>query len=125
MGLPRTIDKFRALLPGGNPGCYFINAHIVGLSGYLLERLGVSQSDFQAVVARAEDEAEIAAWLREHADPAAYAEINATLPRIRLQHSQDPAFVRELYAETMELHPDLVAMIDIVDADDRRMFAHT
>lgn len=46
--IPRTIDKMRALLPGGNPGKY----HVEGASLALLEGIGVdpcsSKSSLQA-----------------------------------------------------------------------------
>jgi Domain of unknown function (DUF5069) len=123
MVLPRTIDKLRAQLPGGNPGVYFINGRIKGISGYLLERLGVSEAGLLAAVARATTEDEIAAWLRERTDASQYPAINATLRRIRPKHAQDEVYFRREYAETLAQHPDLDFIVDIVDADDRRLFA--
>lgn len=54
--MPRTIDKLRARLPGGDPGTYFINGKIKGMSGYLLERLGITETDLLAAVAAAADD---------------------------------------------------------------------
>jgi hypothetical protein len=123
MVMPRTIDKLRAQLPGGDPGVYYINGRIKGISGYLLERLGVSEADLLDAVARAANEDEIAAWLRERTDASQYPAINATLRRIKPKHAQDEPYFRDLYAETLRQHPELEFILDIVDADDRRMFA--
>lgn len=123
MLLPRTIDKLRAYLPGGNPGEYFINGQIKGISGYLLERLGVEEGALLEVVARVADDAEVARWLSDHTDPAQYPAINETLLRIQPKHAEDPEYFSQLYAETLAQHPELERIVDIIDADDRRMFA--
>ena len=120
--MPRTIDKLRGLMPGGNPGDYFINGKTPGLSQYLLDRLGITLSDLTEVVARAEDEAEIAIWLRERTDTSAYPAINATLQRVKPKHAHDPAYFAELYTITLATHPELEYIVDIIDADDRRIF---
>lgn len=122
MLLPRTIDKLRALLPGGNPGVYFINGQILGISGYLLMRLGVTQEELSAEVARAESDDDVAAWLRGRVDTGMYSEINAALARLKPKHAQDEAFVRDLYKETLAAHPELEFLIDIIDADDKMLF---
>jgi hypothetical protein len=122
MLLPRTIDKLRAYLPGGNPGEYFINGKIKGISGYLLERLGVEEGALLEVVGRVADDAEVARWLSDHADSAQYPALNETLRRIRPKHAEDPAYFAQIYAETLTQHPELERIIDIIDADDRRMF---
>jgi len=123
--MPRTIDKLRSMLPGGDPGEFFINGPIKGMSGYLLERLGVSEADLLAVVAGASDDDEVAAWLRTHADAGRYAEISATIRAIKPKHSVDPTVFGEIYAETLALHPELERILDIIEADDRRLFPET
>jgi hypothetical protein len=122
MLMPRTIDKLRAQLPGGHAGIYFINGRIRGISGYLLERLGIAEAQLHAAVAAASTETEVASWLRERTDASQYDAINATLQRIRPKHADDEAFFRQEYAETLEQHPELEYIVDIVDADDRRRF---
>jgi Domain of unknown function (DUF5069) len=121
--MPRTIDKLRAQLPGGHPGPYFINGGIKGISGYLLERLGIGEGDLLDAVARAASEDEVAAWLRERTDSSQYPAINATLKRIRPKHAEDEVYFRTEYEATLRQHPDLEFIVDIVDADDRRLFA--
>jgi hypothetical protein len=107
MLVPRTIDKLRAQLPGGEPGIYFINGKIKGISGYLLDRLGISEADLLESVRLAASQ---------------YRAINATLRRIKPKHAEDEAYFRSEYAETIEEHPELEFIVDIVDADDRRRF---
>lgn len=124
MLLPRTIDKLRSLLPGGNPGGYFINGPMKGISGYLLERFGIAESDLLAAIAAASDEDEVAAWVRAHTDASQYHAINETLRRIKPKHAENPYVFQQLYAETLAQNPDLVYIVDIIEADDRRMFGH-
>jgi uncharacterized protein DUF5069 len=122
MLMPRTIDKLRALLPGGNPGIYFISGTIRGISGYLMERLGITESDLTKAVIDARSDEDVAAWLRERVDTSAYPAINKTLRRIAPHHTDDPDVFANEYADTMRAHPELAVVIDIVDADDRRRF---
>ena len=122
MLMPRTIDKLRGLLPGGNPGEYFINGKIPGISGFLLHRLGIDESELREVVQRAGGEADVAVWLREHTDTSQYAAINEILRRVRPRHAQDPEYFAQIYAPTLALHPELEHILDIIDADDRRIF---
>ncbi|MFY9664385.1 MAG: DUF5069 domain-containing protein [Candidatus Cybelea sp.] len=123
MLMPRTIDKLRARLPGGEPGPYFINGRIKGISGYLLDRLGIGEAGLLDAIAHAANEDEVAGWLRGRTDPSQYPAINATLKRIKPKHAEDEAYFRTEYEATLRLHPDLEFIIDIVDADDRRLFA--
>jgi Domain of unknown function (DUF5069) len=61
--LPRSIDKFRAALPGGNLNGYSLE----GFTGYMLKNLGISPNDFQAVVRDAQSDDDVAAYVRDHA----------------------------------------------------------
>lgn len=122
MFMPRTIDKLRALLPGGNPGVYFINTTMKGMSQFVFDRLGVSEAEVSEAVARASSDDDVAAWLRERTDTSLYPALNETLKRIRPKHAEDPAHFAEIYAQTLAAHPELEIIIDIIDADDRRMF---
>jgi hypothetical protein len=61
--LPRSIDKFRASLPGGNLAGYTIS----GFTARMLENLGIAEEDFRAFVADAESDEQIADYVREHA----------------------------------------------------------
>lgn len=120
--MPRTIDKLRAQLPGGNPGVYFINGKIKGISGYLLERLGITEDDLREAVRVAATDRDVATWLRQRTDVSQYPAINATLRRIKPKHAEDEAYFRNEYAATLREHPELEFVMDIVEADDARMF---
>ena len=61
--LPRSIDKFRASLPGGNLAGYTIE----GFTGRMLENLGIAPDALQAVVASAKSDEDVASYVREHA----------------------------------------------------------
>jgi hypothetical protein len=122
MLMPRTIDKLRGQLRGGHPGIYFINGTFKGISGYLLERLGIGEEDLLDAVRAAENEDGVAQWLRKRTDASHYPEINATLRRIRPKHAEDPHYILLEYEETVAAHPELEFIVDIVDADDARLF---
>lgn len=122
MLLPRTIDKMRALLPGGNPGVYFLNAHILGISGYLLQRLGVTEDAFRDAVASARNDTDVATWLRSRTDVSQYPAINESLRKLRAKHVQDQEYFRGLYADALAADPQMEYILDIIEADDRLMF---
>ncbi|MDQ2992238.1 MAG: DUF5069 domain-containing protein, partial [Candidatus Eremiobacteraeota bacterium] len=60
MLIPRTIDKIRALLPSGDPGGYFINGPIQGISGFLLQRLGITEAELTEAVQHAKTDDDVA-----------------------------------------------------------------
>jgi hypothetical protein len=61
--LPRSIDKFRATLPGGNLSGYTIE----GFTGHMLKDLGISPDAFLDVVAEAKTDEDVASYVRKHA----------------------------------------------------------
>ena len=122
MLMPRTIDKLRAQLPGGDPGEYYISGPIKGISSYLLERLGIGETELLEAVRDAASEDDVAAWLRERTDPSQYPAINETLRRIKPKHAENEAWLRSEYAATLAEHPDLEFMADILVADDKRRY---
>jgi hypothetical protein len=61
--LPRSIDKFRAALPGGNLNGYSIE----GFTGKMLKDLGIAPDAFQAAVAEAQTDDDVVAFVRAHA----------------------------------------------------------
>jgi hypothetical protein len=93
-----------------------------GISGYLLERLGIEESALLAAVAAASDDGEVAAWVRAHTDASQYPAINLTLRRIKPKHAENPEVFKMLYAETLARHPELEYIVDVIEADDRRIF---
>ena len=95
--LPRTIDKARAALAGGDLGDY----SLAGLSEMLLQWIGVEPSRFLRMIAAVSDENDVAAWLRQNADTTCYHRWNEWLDR------RDPKLFR---------------LIDVLAADDKLAF---
>lgn len=114
--LPRTIDKLRAKLPGGNIGPYKID----GMSKRLLELLSIEEAQLQDVVEHASADDDVAAWLRQNADRSKDAEINERLSRRSYEDSADKAAFDEKYPVRARL--GLSNVFDVLDADDREMF---
>jgi hypothetical protein len=113
----RTVDKIRATLPGGNIGEY----QITGFSSSLLNALGISEAVLRKVIADAESDADVAAWIREHSDPKRYAEINAKLEgRTVGERLNDPEFLRR-YPSARNLPPE-TSRLDHLIADDAETF---
>lgn len=71
--LARTIDKARAVLPGGNIAAY----HIAGASADLLEHVGVSVPAFVESVRCAGTDEDVITWLSMHGDLSDAATFNA------------------------------------------------
>jgi hypothetical protein len=61
--LPRSIDKFRASLPGGNLNGYTIE----GFTEMMLKELGISPDSMRSVVAEAKSDEDVARYVRENA----------------------------------------------------------
>lgn len=116
--LPRTIDKARAQLPGGDSGAYQITP---GISAFLLGKLGLTEADFVAIVAEATDDDEVAARVLDGIDPERIARWTAQLENARVEHVAPdlrPLFDR-YYGERQ---PDEL-VLDVIAADDAAMFA--
>ena len=117
--LPRTIDKMRAALPGGNTGDY----HVDGMSERMLKIIGIDRAALQAQVARAATEDEVVHWVHAHADPTKIAEAT----HVMLNRS-----VRDIAPERLpefaEKYPAYASapsdkLCDIIAADDATSFA--
>jgi hypothetical protein len=120
--LPRTIDKLRAELPGGNVGPYL--NHDTGFSAYVVRKLGLDMAEFRTAVAEARDESAIEAWLAARIDPSHAPAINAKLESFVVERmtAEDQVLVRERHP-AMAAHPELSKVLDILEADDRLTFA--
>jgi len=123
MFLARTVDKLRAQLPGGDLGVYVVDGPRT-LSGYVLHKLGLDVDELRSVVAAARDDEEVAAWLREHTDPALIDEVNR-----KLEGSRIDGLTAEHYAFVAERHPllhgrpEITTTFDLLEADDAATFA--
>ena len=120
--LPRTIDKLRAELPGGNLGFYM--NHDTGFSAYVVRRVGLDMNDFRNAVAAAPDEEAVVAWLAARIDSAAAPALNAKLESFVVERmsAEDQALVRRRHP-VMAQRPDLSIILDVLDADDELTFA--
>ena len=116
--LPRTIDKLRAELPGGNLGSYL--NHDRGFSAYVVRRLGLKMDEFRAAVANAPDETAVAEWLAARVDATAAPALNAKLESFVVERMspEDQALVRERHS-AMAQRPELSKILDILEADDK------
>ena len=119
--LPRTVDKLRAELPGGNPGAYL--NHDTGFSAYVVRRLGLDMNEFRQAVAEAADDAAIAQWLATRVDAAAAPALNAKLDTFVAERMSpdDQVLVRQRHP-VMQVRPDLSKILDILEADDEDAF---
>lgn len=119
--LPRTIDKLRAELPGGNIGP-FLN-HDTGFSAWLVRKLGLDMSEFRNVVAAAPHESAVVSWLAERIDPAGADALNAKLNSFTIDRMkpEDQILVRERHP-LAKRRPELNGILDAIEADDEEMF---
>lgn len=116
--LPRTIDKIRASLPGGNMGVY----RIKGFSERMLETIGVTEEQLREAVATAKSDDDVAEWLREHAATGKYAEFNNYILTRSVDDVTDKAAFMERYP-ILKKRPDIHYLADMLEADDAEMFA--
>ncbi len=119
MLLPRTIDKARAMLPGGKLGEY----KLAGLSEELFSVIGVKEEEFVALVRRAESAEEVAAWLREHADVSKYEQYNQWLQHREI-NDENRERLEQRYP-VLARNKSITKLLDMLDADDREAFAQS
>ncbi len=115
--LPRTVDKLRSELPGGNPGEYL--NHDTGFSAYVVRRAGLEMDAFRAAVAEAADEETLVAWLAARIDVSLAPAINAKLESFvaKRMSPDDQRLLRERHP-VMQRRPELTRILDILEADD-------
>jgi len=114
----RTADKIRATLPGGNIGEY----QITGFSSTLLNALKIPESLLRAAIAAAKSDAEVADWIRDHSDPAAYPEINARLESQTVADRLNDAWYVARYPIAKRFPPQ-TSHLDVLAADDEAAFS--
>lgn len=114
--LPRTIDKLRAMLPGGNVGEY----RMEGFSDMMLERFGITSETLTAAVAKAATDDEIATIVRRDAKPGSIEEWNDFATNRKLYNGDRDEAVAD--HPWLAAQPEIVLTLDFVDADDRRGF---
>jgi hypothetical protein len=112
--LPRTIDKLRALMPGGNHGVY----KIPGISVRMIETLEFDEKSLAEVVASAASEEEVGAWVSDRAGAERIAAWNAVYTR-PIQSAEQRAEMEKRYP-FMKDRPDVTTLVDMLDLDDGR-----
>jgi len=120
--LPRTIDKVRGHLPGGNPNGYIFRGF--GMSGYLLKKIGVDPEALSAAVAAASTEADVEAWIAANAKLGAVEDLNARISSVTIgmQDENALAMMRSFYPKVDEL-PKSMPIFEVLEMDDARLFS--
>ena len=115
--LPRSIDKVRASLPGGDLGDYTI----VGLTTTMLDSLELSLAKFTEAVRTARSDGDVAAFVTANAKPGGVDVWH------RFAHARQPRGGN--VADAIESYPflagrsDLGLSLDVIEEDDRFSFA--
>jgi hypothetical protein len=117
MMLPRTIDKARALLRGGDPGDYLIAP---GVSGWLLAEIGMTQADFVELVGQAADEHVVAAVVAQRVPPGRREQLNELVRTLTVGELPDD--IRARYGRLYGSRDDEL-VVDVLVANDRSMVA--
>ena len=119
--LPRTIDKLRAELPGGNMGAYL--NHDTGFSAWAVRRLGLDVDEFRNAVRDAKDEDEVTAWLAARINPDDAAAFNEKFETFVIERfkPEDLRLVRERHP-ILAQRDDLSKILDVLQAEDDRVF---
>lgn len=115
--LPRSIDKVRATLPGGNLGVYAI----AGFTQTMLDSLEISLEDFTEAVRTAQTDDDIAAFVTARAKPGGAGVWE------RYVSSRQPrgGNVEEAIAAYPFLagRPEIGLSLDVLEEDDRAIFS--
>jgi hypothetical protein len=116
--LARTIDKLRATLPGGNPGVY----RIAGFSERMLQTLEIPEDDLRSVVALAQSDDEVVAWVHKHSDQTKYEEVNRMLSTPTVGERMDrPDFLARYPIITEKRLPPETTLFEMLELDDAEM----
>lgn len=116
--LPRSIDKARAYLPGGNRNGY----NVPGVTGGMLDRFGISHEDFIAAVGSAATDADVLAFVRGRVSQPTIDEWNAFVKAREPRGNRDLPEVQAIYPWLKD-KPELRLVLDILAEDDRRTYA--
>lgn len=114
--LPRTIDKFRASLPGGHLGDYSLAGH----SDVMLATLGSTLAAARDIVARATSDDDVAAELLGDGSADAVSAWSALIVE-RKPRGGDRAAAIAAYPWLVD-RPDLILSLDVLAEDDRLTF---
>jgi Domain of unknown function (DUF5069) len=115
--LPRTVDKLRAQLPGGNLGAYVNEER--GFSAYLVRRLGLDMDELRQAVADSADEPALEKWLAARVDVSVAPALNAKFETFVVERMSpdDQKLVRGRHP-VLAARPELSKILDVLEADD-------
>jgi hypothetical protein len=114
--LPRSIDKVRATLPGGNLGQYLIP----GFTQMMLDTLGISLESFTAAVAKAQSDEDVAAFVRSNTMAQERTHWNDFIS-VRQPRGGNRIEAFESYP-WLPAYPHLILALDVLEEDDRQIF---
>ncbi len=115
--LPRSIDKIRATLPGGNLGDYTI----AGFTETMLEMFEIGVADFTEAVRTAASDADVAAFVTARVHPDGVASWHAyALRRKPRGGNRDEAVIAYPFLAGRD---DIGISLDVLAEDDAHTFA--
>jgi hypothetical protein len=106
--LPRSIDKLRASLPGGNLAGYTIE----GFTGRMLESLGISPEALLGVVGEAKTDEDVARYVREHSVAGGAEAWNTYVLNREVYLGDRPAAIAE--NPWLAEHPEITLSLDFL-----------
>jgi hypothetical protein len=114
--IPRSIDKIRATLPGGDLGAYTIS----GFTATMFDMLGIALEDVTAAVRSAANEDDVAAYVLEHARPGG---VDAWHTYVFAREPKNGNRAEAIAAYPfLAKRPDLHLSLDVLEEDDRQAF---
>jgi hypothetical protein len=114
--LPRSIDKVRASLPGGQLGEYTIP----GFTQVMFDTFGLSLDSFTAIVAQASSDTDVWNQVRAQITPEMIEKWHAfVLPRQPRGGNREEALQAYPWLKS---RPDLILALDVLEEDDRQHF---
>jgi hypothetical protein len=114
--MPRSIDKVRATLPGGKLGLY----NIAGFTQMMLDALLISLESFTACVAKANDDEDVARFVRTNTMAQERTKWNTFLEG-REPRGGNRVEAIETYPWLVS-RPDLILALDVLMEDDKQIF---
>jgi hypothetical protein len=116
--LPRTIDKARASLPGGNLGEYGID----GMSENMFDHLAISRDAFISAVSEAAHDDEVVVWVRNATTQEKIDNWN-TFAAKAMAFNGDTDKIADLFPWFTKDSGQSLLVLDLLHEDDRRAFA--
>ena len=107
--LPRSIDKVRATLPGGDISDYKIE----GFTEQMLDNFGIKVEDFTKAVGAASTDADVVAYVRKNAKSGGIDEWNGFVTKREIYNGDRAEALADF--PWLADHPELVYSVDFLD----------